>query len=72
MTLGSSACSALVTSGLGCWRRLLVAAAVIGLALPAACGRGSPNAGVARLGTTKLWGGGGKRWPVGCCPGSLS
>jgi hypothetical protein len=42
----------LVKSRLGPWR-LLVAPAVIGLALAAAaCGGGSPNAGVARLGTT--------------------
>ena len=40
-----------VKSRLGLWR-LLVAPAVIGLALAAACGDGSPNAGVARLGTT--------------------
>jgi hypothetical protein len=46
------AIAVLVKSGLGL-RRLLVAPAVIGLALTtAACGGGSSNAGVARLGTT--------------------
>ena len=46
------ATAVLVKSGLGLWR-LLVAPAVIGLALAAtACGGGSPNAGVARLGAT--------------------